>query len=159
MRIQYPILIAVGLLIASCGESPEKTAPETAAPQEQETTEDTPPGQDQPEQKPEKAMTPAERKESSEDKIMDQVWALPEVIELNNKIRKKTNDKRGLSTRISSEPSDDQEYYGVTVAEDNGESYATYFEFHIYPDYSIRYYDVIEDRELTLEEWRKSNKK
>ena len=89
---------------------------------------------------------------------MDKVWAIQEVIDLDKTIRKKTKNKRGLSTRISSEPSDDQEYYGVTVAEDNGESYATYYEFHIYPDYSIRYYDVVEDRELTLEDWRKSNK-
>ena len=158
MRFHVPILVASLLIIASCGESPKTTTPETEVPQQEETTENTIPEQDQsnPETKPVK--TPAERKEASEDKIMDQVWALKEVIDLNASIRKKTGNKRGLNTRISSEPSDDQEYYGVTVAEDNGASYATYYEFHIYPDYSIRYYDIVEDQELTLEEWRKSNK-
>ncbi|MES2555527.1 MAG: hypothetical protein V4604_05210 [Bacteroidota bacterium] len=158
MRIQYPIFVTVALIIASCGESPEKTTPETVIPQKEETTENSVTEQDEPKQEAKPAMTPAERKESSEDKIIDKVWALPEVVDLNNTIRKKTKNKRGLNTRISSEPSDDQEYYGVTVSEDNGESYATYYEFHIYPDYSIRYYDIVEDRELTLEEWRKSNK-
>jgi hypothetical protein len=158
MRIHVPILVASLLIIASCGESPKTTTPETQVPQEEETSESTVSEQDQsqPEAKP--VMTNAERNDASEDKIMDQVWALKEVIDLNASIRKKTGNKRGLNTRISSEPSDDQEYYGVTVAEDNGASYATYYEFHIYPDYSIRYYDIVEDRELTLEEWRKSNK-
>jgi hypothetical protein len=156
--MRYPILIAVVLIIAACGESPEKTTPETVLPQKEETTENTVSEQDTPQPDAKPTMTPAERKESSEDKIMDKVWAIQEVIDLDKTIRKKTKNKRGLSTRISSEPSDDQEYYGVTVAEDNGESYATYYEFHIYPDYSIRYYDVVEDRELTLEDWRKSNK-
>ncbi len=156
--MRYPILIAVVVIIAACGESPEKTTPETVLPQKEETTENTVSEQDTPQPDAKPAMTPAERKESSEDKIMDKVWAIQEVIDLDKTIRKKTKNKRGLSTRISSEPSDDQEYYGVTVAEDNGESYATYYEFHIYPDYSIRYYDVVEDRELTLEDWRKSNK-
>ncbi|ASS49346.1 MAG: hypothetical protein A3D31_03520 [Candidatus Fluviicola riflensis] len=156
MRIHYPILVSVVLIIASCGESTEKTTPEIVIPQKEETPENVVTEQDTPNTKP--GMTPAERKEASEDKIIAKVWAIPEVIDLNNSIRKKTKNKRGLSTRISSEPSDDQEYYGVTVAEDNGESYATYYEFHIYPDYSIRFYDVVQDRELTLEEWRKSNK-
>lgn len=156
MRISYSILVVVVLIIASCGESAEKKTPETVIPQEQETTENAVTEQNEPKQEAQPAKTPAERKEASEDKVTAKIWALPEVIDLNASIRKKTKNKRGLSTRISSEPSDDQEYYGVTVAEDNGASYATYYEFHIYPDYSIRYYDIVEDRELTLEEWRKS---
>lgn len=158
MRIHYPILVSAVLIVASCGESPEKSTPETTVPQEQETTENPVLEEDQPKQEAQPAKTPAERKEASEDKVTAKIWALPEVVDLDASIRKKTKNKRGLNTRISSEPSDDQEYYGVTVAEDNGESYATYYEFHVYPDYSIRYYDVVEDRELTLEEWRKSNK-
>jgi len=158
MRVHYPILIATGLIIASCGESPKTITPETEVPQQEETTESTIPEKDQSKPETKLVKTPAERKDASEDKIIDQVWALKEVIDLNESIRKKTGNKRGLNTRISSEPSDDQEYYGVTVAEDNGASYATYYEFHIYPDYSIRYYDIVEDQELTLEEWRKSNK-
>lgn len=94
----------------------------------------------------------------TEQKVIDQVWKLKEVIDLDASIRQKTNEQRGLSTFIASEPSDDQEYYGVSVAEDNGASYATYFQFHVYPDFSIRYYDVVEDQERSLKEWRESKK-
>lgn len=91
---------------------------------------------------------------STEDKVMEVVWKLDEVQRLNNTIRKKSGGKRGISTFISSEPSDDQEYYTVSVAEDNGSAMATYYQFYVYPDFSIRFYDVVEDRELTLDEWR-----
>jgi hypothetical protein len=94
----------------------------------------------------------------TEDKLIDQVWKLPEVISLAKKIEKESNGKRSLVGRISSNPSDDQEYYGVSVSEDNGEALATYFEFRIYPDKSIYYYDPIEDQELTLKEWRAQKK-
>lgn len=90
----------------------------------------------------------------TEDKLIDEIWKLPEVQALSDKIDRESKGKRHLVGRISSEPSDDQEYYGISIAEDNGEALATYFEFHIYPDNSIYYYDVVEDLELTLKEWR-----
>lgn len=93
---------------------------------------------------------------STEDRIIDKVYNLPEVQALEASVRKKSGGERNLSLRISSEPSDDQEYYGVTVAEDNGAALATYYEFRVYPDFSIRFYDVVEDSEISLEEWRKS---
>lgn len=100
--------------------------------------------------------TEKERKTSPEDKVMDIVWQIREVQELDATIRKKSGNKRGISTFINGEPSDDQEYYSVSVAEDNGSAMATYFQFHVYPDFSVRYYDVVEDREITLQEWRDS---
>lgn len=100
--------------------------------------------------------TEKEQKSSPEDKVMDIVWQIREVQELDATIRKKSGNKRGISTFINGEPSDDQEYYSVSVAEDNGSAMATYFQFHVYPDFSVRYYDVVEDREITLQEWRDS---
>lgn len=100
--------------------------------------------------------TEKEPKSSSEDKVMEVVWQIREVQELDATIRKKSGNKRGISTFINGEPSDDQEYYSVSVAEDNGSAMATYFQFHVYQDFSIRYYDVVEDREITLQEWRDS---
>ena len=103
-----------------------------------------------------------ERAESIEemqhaDKLIDRIWQLPEVKALADKVAKESKGKRHLTGRISSMPSDDQEYYGVSISEDNGEAMATYFEFRIYPDNSIYYYDVVEDKELTLKEWRAQN--
>lgn len=93
---------------------------------------------------------------SAEDKVTQAVWSIPEVMALDARIRKKTGGKRGLKTMIASEPSDDQEYFFVSVAEDNGEALATYWQFRVYPDMTIYYYDVVEDGEMTLDEWRKS---
>ena len=90
----------------------------------------------------------------TEDKLIGEIWKLPEVQALSDKIERESKGKRHLVGRVSSEPSDDQEYYGISIAEDNGEALATYFEFRIYPDNSIYYYDVVEDQELTLKEWR-----
>lgn len=108
--------------------------------------------------------TPKPKKEThiqitnTEDKLINQVWQLPEVRALSDKIERESKGKRHLVGRISSSPSDDQEYYGVSISEDNGEALATYFEFRIYPDNSIYYYDVVEDQELTLKEWRAQKK-
>lgn len=95
---------------------------------------------------------------NTEDQLISKVWQLPEVGALSDKIERESKGKRHLVGRISSSPSDDQEYYGISIAEDNGEALATYFEFRIYPDNSIYYYDPVEDRELTLKEWRAQKK-
>jgi len=94
----------------------------------------------------------------TEDKLIDEIWRLPEVKALADKVERESKGKRHLVGRISSEPSDDQEYYGISISEDNGEALATYFDFHIYPDNSIYYYDVVEDKELSLKEWRAQKK-
>jgi hypothetical protein len=95
------------------------------------------------------------RKEATEDNLMQLVLDLEEVQELDREVRKKTNGKHKVKTMISSEPGDDQEYYAVAAMEDNGQSLVTIYEFRIYPDMSIHYYDIVEDRELTLKEWRR----
>lgn len=95
---------------------------------------------------------------NTEDQLISKVWQIPEVTALSNKIERESKGKRHLVGRISSAPSDDQEYYGVSISEDNGEALATYFEFRIYPDHSIYYYDPVEDQELSLKEWRAMKK-
>lgn len=95
---------------------------------------------------------------SLEDSLINLIWNLKEVQDLNQEIDLKSNGKRNLATFIASEPSDDTEYYGISVSEDNGDTYATYFQFHIYPNKEIRYYDPIEDQEMSLTDWRKQKK-
>jgi hypothetical protein len=95
---------------------------------------------------------------NTEDQLISKVWQLPEVKALSDKIERESKGKRHLVGRIASQPSDDQEYYGISIAEDNGEALATYFEFRIYPDKSIYYYDPVEDQELSLKEWRAQKK-
>jgi hypothetical protein len=143
-------------LLLSCGGNPEEK-------EEVETLVESKPLNEEPKQDKEKeSKKPKEdthvKITHTEDKLISQVWQLPEVKSLSDKIERESKGKRHLVGRISSTPSDDQEYYGVSVSEDNGEALATYFEFRIYPDNTIYYYDVVEDQELTLKEWRAKKK-
>lgn len=155
MRISILSILCSVLLLSSCsGEntSKEKESPEVEKQQQKKETE--PLSDDNSENDQDKETADAEM--TQEDQIIDKVYNLPEVKELESSVRKKSGGKRSLSLRVSSEPSDDQEYFGITVAEDNGAALATYYEFHVYPDFDIRFYDVVEDQELSLEEWRKT---
>lgn len=150
----YPLTAAILLsaLLFSCGDNAEEVQspqPETEVPAEQVI--------------PEKEETPSAPKPQNEthveiskqeDQLVSLIWKLPEVQELEARIEKQSKGKRSLTGRISSKPSDDQEYYSVAISEDNGEALATYFEFHIYPGNEIYFYDVAEDKELSLKEWR-----
>ncbi len=157
MKNYKPIaaILCATLLFSCGGSSEEKQVPEAPV-DSVETVDGT-----KVEQKKE---TPKPKKDThvqitnTEDKLINRVWQLQEVKALSDKIERESKGKRHLVGRISSEPSDDQEYYGVSISEDNGEALATYFEFRIYPDNSIYYYDVVEDRELTLKEWRAQKK-
>lgn len=156
--MKHQRIIAIGFLVAALAScSDEKTEEQVV---EKEVI-SVPQEETKPEEKP-KVKEPQKevhvKVSKQENKLIDQVWKLPEVKDLSDKIEKESKGKRHLVGRISSEPSDDQEYYGVSVAEDNGQALATYFEFRIYPDNQIYYYDVVEDRELSLKEWRAQKK-
>lgn len=156
--MKHQRIIAIGFLVAALAScSDEKTEEQVIEKEEISIPKE--------EAKPEE-KTPVKKQEkevhvkvtNQENKLIDQVWKLPEVKEMADKVEKESKGKRHLVGRISSEPSDDQEYYGVSIAEDNGQALATYFEFRIYPDNQIYYYDVVEDRELSLKEWRAQKK-
>lgn len=147
--------IAAVALLTACGNEPAKQDPVVpGAPTETPAAEKTKVQDDAALTREPKENLEA-RKVASENKVMDQVWNIPEVAELDKSIRQKSKGKRGISTFISGEPSDDQEYYLVSVAEDNGDAMATYYQFCIYPDYSVRFYDVATDEIITLKEWRR----
>lgn len=156
--MKHSRIITIGFLLGtlvSCGseqtdeQTPEK---EAIAVSPEKTESETKTDVKQPKKETHVKIT------SQEDQLIDQVWNLPEVQELSKKIEKESKGKRHLVGRISSEPSDDQEYYGVSVSEDNGQALATYFDFRIYPDGQVYYYDVVQDKELTLKEWRAQKK-
>jgi hypothetical protein len=153
MKNYKPIAaILFGTILFSCGDNSGEKELTTSQTETEKTIDGTKVEQEIQAPKPKKDTHVKVSK--TEDKLIDQIWKLPEVQALSDKIDRESNGKRHLVGRISSEPSDDQEYYGISIAEDNGEALATYFEFRIYPDNSIYYYDVVEDQELTLKEWR-----
>lgn len=148
-----PAAILLTALLFSCGDNQEEIKIPEATAESQAPQEDPKPevGKKEP-----KKLTGDMHVQNTrtEDNLIGKIWNLPEVKALSDKIERESKGKRHLVGRISSSPSDDQEYYGISISEDNGEALATYFEFRIYPDNSIYYYDVAEDREMTLKEWR-----
>lgn len=158
---QLFLFFATLSLLAACGSDPErerqKNVQPSAAPLEDERVIERvePVAPARPKEK-ETISHDAKPNPAVEGKLLELIYNLPEIVKMDKSIRKKTDGKRGLKTYISNRPSDDAEYYTVSVAEDNGSSLATYYTFRVYPDQTIMVYDVAEDRELTLKEWKKT---
>ena len=96
--------------------------------------------------------------ESVEDKIIDTIFKLKEVIKWSKYLEKQTIGKRHAKLWFADKPKlSDKKYYWVKVGEDNRTNYVSEFNFYVYPDsMRIMYYDTPNDIELTLDEWRKT---
>jgi len=91
-----------------------------------------------------------------DDKIMDLVLMLPEVRNADNYVRRGTKDKRHLFTYVKSEPSNDNNFYEVVVAEDNGYAYHTHFIFLVNAKtYAVLYQDNVTDKLIPLKQCSK----
>lgn len=78
------------------------------------------------------------------DKVRDDIFALPEA--------------KGLSLILDSEPTENTPYYLFTCGENHDDHFVTLYWFHVYQNpYEIKVYDVVTDREMTIEEWRAEN--
>ncbi len=94
-------------------------------------------------------------KELTIENILDTIWTIDEVNIRNDYVKKESKNKRELMVYINGTPDElKEEYYWIKVAEDNGNAYFTHFDFFVYPNWEIKFYDRIKDKELTLEEWR-----
>ncbi len=92
-----------------------------------------------------------------EDRVVKQVMALPEIEQKNTEVEQSSKGQRHLSGYINSLPTSKDPYYWVDIAEDNGDSYVTYYTFAVdRRDFKIRYYDPVQDSLISLEEWRKN---
>ena len=90
-----------------------------------------------------------------EKKVLRLINALPEVI-AENKFRKKAGYKSLLRAYIQNTPSKEHDYYSVTVSEEKNERLFTYDWYEVNPNtYVIRYWDFINDKTMSLQEWRK----
>ena len=91
-----------------------------------------------------------------EEKIIDTIFKLPEVKKRAKYIDQQTKGKRNLKVWIEDTPDlTSQKYYWIKVGEDNGTILVTHFNFYVYPvSMRIMYYDINEDKEMTLDVWR-----
>ncbi|WP_295767911.1 hypothetical protein [uncultured Mucilaginibacter sp.] len=82
----------------------------------------------------------------TEQKVIKDIEALPEV--------KSNADKVAIAER----PTDDKEYYLVETGTHNEDNFSRLFMFrvYVYPKYEIKLYDFNNEKEMSLDEWRKN---
>jgi len=89
-----------------------------------------------------------------EQKMIDTVSKLPDVKARSKLIETNSLGNRHLRIWVAGKP-DAQKFYWIAVGEGHGKNEVTHFNFHVYPDSTrILFYDVINEREMPLEEWR-----
>lgn len=94
-----------------------------------------------------------------ESKIIDKVFALPEVQKEIQYVETASKGKRHLGATILQRPSKEFPYYLVKVWEDNGMSYVSHFNFFVNPKtLTIKYQDTKQDTLVDLNAWRKQRK-
>ena len=93
-----------------------------------------------------------------EESIIDTIFSLAEVKDKAKYIEQQTNGKRDLKIWVVAAPNLAHKYYWIKVGEDNGTNLVTHFNFYVYPDsMRIIYLDTKNNKELTIDEWRKVN--
>ncbi|MDD2293895.1 MAG: hypothetical protein PHD07_06790 [Bacteroidales bacterium] len=64
-------------------------------------------------------------------------------------------ETKNMSLILESEPTPNAPYYIYKCGENNKDNFVTIYWFHVYENpYEIKVYDVVFDREMTLDEWR-----
>jgi|ERR1700694_250681 len=94
-----------------------------------------------------------------EDKVLDAIRKLPEVIVREKYLDSLTNHKGRISVMVVSKPQKTQSYYWVKVGYDNELRFETYYNFYVYSvagNLEIKYYDVISGKPISLKEWRRN---
>jgi hypothetical protein len=93
---------------------------------------------------------------TQESKVCNLILMLPVVRNADTYVKKVTKGKRHLFTSILSDPTKDDNYFYVKVAEDNGYSDHTHFIFLVDPkNYTIKYLDVATDKRIPLSQCSK----
>jgi len=130
------IFLASALLIltTSCGQNAQKqtAAEQTEELQQQEVVQEISDEQF------------AESLDSMIERITKDILSLPEM------------KFKNAAVMFVTEPSDTEPYYTFKGGSNMETHFATSFWFHVYtsPTYEIKVYDIVNDSEMTLEEWR-----
>jgi hypothetical protein len=91
-----------------------------------------------------------------ESTIMDKLFELPEVKRKWKFVDSLTGHKKGISMRVMKRPEGVSNYYWIAVGYDSDLKFETYYNFYVWPDQmTIRYFDTVDGKILTLAEWRK----
>jgi hypothetical protein len=90
-----------------------------------------------------------------DEKVLDLIAFLPEVVQADKYVIKVTKHHRHLETYIDSSPTKQDNQYRLTVAEDNGMNLVPHFKFVVNAKtFAISYWDVENDKNIPLSVWR-----
>lgn len=91
------------------------------------------------------------------DFVLDKIGNLPEVKAKQKFADSITNTKRSITILIAKTPSEAEPYYWVQVGYDNTIRFQPFYNFYIYKkDLSIKYFDPLTNKTMSLKEWRKN---
>jgi hypothetical protein len=95
---------------------------------------------------------------ATERKVLKLINALPEV-QQENEFRKAHKNPRLLKALIQDTPTKENNYYKVSISEDLGFQLRNYEWYEVdAKTFTIRYWDVINDKTMSLSEMRKLKK-
>jgi hypothetical protein len=88
---------------------------------------------------------PADNRDITKEQALELVFSLPEVRKIKN------------ASVVSNGISEDGSYYRIQAGNNMETHFATRYHFYVYvkPQVEIRYYDIFNDEEMSLDEWRK----
>jgi hypothetical protein len=91
-----------------------------------------------------------------EKKVLKLINSLPEVRRASQYVMKHSGDKRDLKAYIQNTPTQQQNYYRISVSELNGAVLVSHFWFKVNSlNYAISYYDVLKDESVPYYIWHK----
>jgi hypothetical protein len=95
-----------------------------------------------------------------EEKILDKVWAIPEIQKRNAYLKSLSKEKRYLGECIYRRPYENNNFYWIKVGEDFGGIIVTHFNFYVdAKTLAVNYYDPETDSYYALADWQKSRKR
>ena len=111
----------------------------------------------QQESKPKQTVVVKPKPVNQEESIVRLIMNLEEIKRATAAVERGSKGKRTLSTYVESPPTSDDPNYWVKVAEDNGDTYVTYYTFAVDArTRNISYYDVVDGNLISLAKWRQS---
>ncbi|ASU35053.1 hypothetical protein MuYL_3168 [Mucilaginibacter xinganensis] len=93
-----------------------------------------------------------------EKKVLKLINSLPEIL-IENQFRKSAHSATFLKAYIQKIPTNTDHNYYVSISEEKGERLFTYDWYKVNSGtYVISYYDMINNKTMSLKEWRMHNK-
>jgi hypothetical protein len=93
---------------------------------------------------------------TQEKKVLKLINSLPEVVQANLYVMKHAVDKRALKAYIQDTPTQQKNYYMISVSEFNGAMLVSHFWFKVNSlNCAISYYDVLKNESVPYRVWHK----